>query len=335
MANNKKLLTIAIPTYNRAAYLDLCLANIFVQIAGFEEEVEVYISDNCSPDGTGAVVAKYQERGCRLTYSRNPRNIGSTANFIKCFTAASGKYALIFSDDDILVDGALAKIMALLRGGTYGVVALSAYGFKDAYIPRSVTDCRALVYKDCREFFDRTHVFMTYVSGNIINKELVPADIPLDLFAKTNLSQLTWLIPTALAAPVNVYLTGNLVAGKENNSGGYRLCSVFGDTIEEIFKYFIARGADPACFEAVRSKMLTDFFPGNLVAARSNGRFEEEDSFKTLKPIYGGDLRFWLFVVPVIKLPLPLAKVWRKLMSGFLKVFRILFVRETGEELAL
>ena len=335
MENKKKLLSIAIPTYNRASYLDTCLACIFGQLKGFEEEVEVYISDNCSPDETGAVVAKYQERGCRLTHSRNRENIGSTANFIKCFTAAAGKYVLLLSDDDILVDGALAKIMAALRGGNYGVVALSAYGFKDAYVPRRIDDRRALVYRNCRDFFDKIHVFMTYVSGNIINKELVPADIPPDLFAKTNLSQLTWLIPAALAASANAYLPGGLVAGKENNSGGYQLCSVFGNTMEEIFGFFIARGADPACFQAVKSKMLTDFFPSNLYTARSNGRFEEEDSFKTLRPIYGGDPRFWLFVVPVIKLPLTLANLWRMMMSGFLKIFRAFFPGETGEELAL
>lgn len=335
MANNKILLTIAIPTYNRAAYLDLCLANIFGQIKGFEEDVEIYISDNCSPDATSAVVAKYRERGYPLTYSRNTENIGATPNFIKCFKGASGKYVLIFGDDDILVEGALSKMLALLRVGTYGVVTLSAYGFKDAYVPRRVESCRALIYKDCRAFFDKTHVFMTYLSGNIINREFVPADLPLDLFAKTNLPQLTWFIPAALSAPVNAYLEGGLVAGKENNSGGYQICNVFGNTFEDIFNYFIGRGADPAVFAAVKNKMVTDFFPSNLYTARANGRFEKEDSFTMLRPIYGRDPRFWLFVVPVIKLPLSLANLWRKMMSGFLKIFRALFVRETGERLAL
>ena len=335
MENNKKLLTIAIITFNRAAYLDLCLSSIFGQIAGFEEDVAVYISDNCSTDNTKEIVAKYQQRGCRLIYSVNTENIGSTPNAIKCFTQIVTKYILIFGDDDILVDGALAKIVQVLRSGDYGVVTLSAYGFKGDFVPRRVGDCRALAYSNCRDFFTKIHVFITFLSSNIINTELVPSDIPPDKFAATNLPQLTWIIPAALSAKANVYITGDLVAGKESNTGGYRLCRVFGETLDDIFKFFTDRGGDPECFNIIRRKALTDFFPSNIFTARTNRRFEEEDYFKVLKPIYGGKPRFWLYVVPVIKLPLPLANAWRMMMSGFLKIFRALFVRDKGEALAL
>ena len=43
----QKLLTIAIPTYNRAALLDKQLAWLATAIKGFESECEIIISDNC------------------------------------------------------------------------------------------------------------------------------------------------------------------------------------------------------------------------------------------------------------------------------------------------
>ena len=53
-----KLLTIAIPTYNRAALLDKQLAWLAIAIKGFESECEIIISDNCSTDNTPGVVKK-------------------------------------------------------------------------------------------------------------------------------------------------------------------------------------------------------------------------------------------------------------------------------------
>jgi len=335
MRNNKTLLTIAIPTYNRAKYLDLCLTQIFNQVSGFEDVVDVYVSDNCSTDDTMEIVEKYRSHKCRLVCSRNTSNIGAAANQIKCFAEASGKYVVVFSDDDVLVDGALAKILTVLRGADYGVVTLSAYGFKDSYVRKPLAECRVRVYKNLIDYFTKVHVFITYLSGNIINKELIPPDVKPDVFSGTLLAQLGWLIPAALAAPANALIEGGLVAGKENNSGGYSLCKVFGEAFDEIFGYFIGRGSNPEYFDAIKKKALTEFFPSNIYTARAYGRFDREDYYSALRPIYGGDFRFWLFVVPAIKLPLTLANLWRKVMSGFLKIYRALFVRETGEELAL
>ncbi len=47
-----KLLTIAIPTYNRAELLDKQLAWLAQAIQGFESDCEIFVSDNCSTDHT-------------------------------------------------------------------------------------------------------------------------------------------------------------------------------------------------------------------------------------------------------------------------------------------
>lgn len=44
------LLSICIPTYNRKKYLVETLRHVLSQLDSFRNEVELLISDNCSPD---------------------------------------------------------------------------------------------------------------------------------------------------------------------------------------------------------------------------------------------------------------------------------------------
>ena len=128
------LLTVAIPTYNRASDLDLCLSQITGQLKGHEGEMELLVSDNCSTDTTGEVVRKYLSLGYPVTYLKNSENIGPDRNFLQCFRKAQGKYLLIMGDDDVLLDGALDELLPILRGGDYGIVFLNSYGFTGDFV---------------------------------------------------------------------------------------------------------------------------------------------------------------------------------------------------------
>ena len=64
------LLSICIPTYNRASFLDQCLSAIVHQ-DGFDERVEVVISDNASTDNTQELCKKYTEQYPNIRYFRN------------------------------------------------------------------------------------------------------------------------------------------------------------------------------------------------------------------------------------------------------------------------
>src|SRR5580698_4616689 len=128
-ANTEPLLTIAIPTYNRASYLRKLLSVLFDQLVS-EPRVELLISDNASPDETPVLVEEYQRRGLRIRSIRNETNIGADANFLQCFEQARGKYLWVFSDDDIIVPGGIAKILPLLARENYALAYVSPYEFR-------------------------------------------------------------------------------------------------------------------------------------------------------------------------------------------------------------
>jgi abequosyltransferase len=112
-------LTIAFPTYKRAALLDRQLAWLSRALAGHEAACEVFISDNASTDETPAVVDRWREdlagRGAMVRTNRNAENIGAIRNIALCIASARGRYVWTVGDDDVIEDGALGYVLAQLR----------------------------------------------------------------------------------------------------------------------------------------------------------------------------------------------------------------------------
>lgn len=317
------LLTVAIPTYNRASYLEQCLQHLFSQASGYGGRVEVIVSDNCSTDGTGEVVRRCREEGRDFRYVRNDENIGVDRNFAQCFTLARGKYVLLFGDDDLLLDGAMDRIMAMLTGHDYGVLYLNSYGFNDDYRRERPAEKRrgTVVFRTPQAFVERTNFWLTFASGNIVNKSLVPAEMDPCQFVGTNLVQLNWVFSALFTARENAVIEEYLVAYKMSNTGGYKLCQVFGEHMNAIFDVFVGRGYDREPFNLINRKLVLSFFPNLILITRRQGggfNFEAEDYYSALSKVFSGYAGFWLVTMPAIALPLRVAKLWVKLVAKVL-----------------
>ena len=109
-------LTIAIPTYNRAAKLDKQLAWAVNAIDGRWDEVELIVSDNASPDETPAVCEKWKARSHgNLRVQRQQSNVGLVRNVLACINAARGDFVWVVGDDDTIYDNALDWVLQELR----------------------------------------------------------------------------------------------------------------------------------------------------------------------------------------------------------------------------
>ncbi len=125
---SERTLTIAIPTYNRAASLDGQLGRLSAQV---DASVEVLVSDNASGDNTAEVVKKYQGKIPGLVYSRNAENVGFDRNIIKLYSVASGRHIWFLSDDDPILSGALEKVRPLISAYDPTVAVLGAAASPD------------------------------------------------------------------------------------------------------------------------------------------------------------------------------------------------------------
>ncbi len=323
------ILTIAIPTYNRSKLLEVCLSQIFRQAFPGLDEIEVIVSDNHSMDGTQSVVQKFISEGHKINYLRNDENIGSDRNIYQCFKAASGKYVLIFGDDDVLIDGSIEKLLKILRSGEYGVVNLASYSYKEDFrseMPKRKTFFRLVEYRDAGSFLERVNCMITFISGNVINKSLVSKDIDFDSFLKCQLMQTIWALSALFNSSKNLVVDELMVAAKEANTGGYALANIFAVNQKMVFDLFVSRGISPKVFRRYNSKVLIGFFPYFIYLLRKTGdksTFIKEDFFAVMRPLYSSYPNFWMFTVPIIKLPLKLAYVWLQaatLISRGLKV---------------
>lgn len=123
------LLSICIPTYNRAEWLKACLQACVPQVEALPRGlVEVVVSDNHSPDGTPEVLAEWAERHACLVVHRNEAN-NYAANFDTVLEHAQGTYAWLMGDDDALLPGAVAHMVRLIQEAP-----------RDFYLPHVVMD---------------------------------------------------------------------------------------------------------------------------------------------------------------------------------------------------
>lgn len=104
------LVTIAIPTFNRAALVEKCVHNALAQTY---PNFEVLVSDNASTDSTQEVLGGIDDP--RLCVIRQDTNLGLMPNWNACLAQARGEYIVFLPDDDRIEPWLLERCMALVR----------------------------------------------------------------------------------------------------------------------------------------------------------------------------------------------------------------------------
>src|SRR5579859_1985788 len=309
-ANSKPLLTIAIPTYNRARYLRELLSVLFDQLID-EPRVELIVSDTASPDETPELVEEFQMRGLRIRSIRNEMNIGADGNFLQCFERARGKYVWIFGDDDVIVPGGIAAILLHLQTKEYDLVYIDSFPLQDSSEPRYSNGSNVIEAEDAKLFVSRVHVFFTFISGNIINKETVLRQEPgaFSALLGSNLMQLGWTYTALNGYRRGLHIKDKLVGARVNNTGGYKLLEVFGPTIIKVTEEWLH---SRHLRRIIYNGTLQRFWPGTLLQYKLLAKcFAQEASPNdVLAPVFRRNLRYWIFVYPIVRLPYGIAASW-------------------------
>jgi glycosyltransferase involved in cell wall biosynthesis len=106
------LVSVVIPTYNRAATLLRAVDSVLAQTW---PAFELLIVDDASTDDTAARIAPYL--GGRVALHRRPRNGGATAARNAGIAAARGTYVAFLDSDDEWLPEKLARQVALFEAG--------------------------------------------------------------------------------------------------------------------------------------------------------------------------------------------------------------------------
>ncbi|MCT7635630.1 glycosyltransferase [Aliarcobacter butzleri] len=118
-----KNLSIVIPTYNRADFLDYSLE---VHIPMLKEYgIEIAIFDNASTDNTQEIVSKWMKEYDYLTYHKNETNIGPDANFEKALKYPDSDYVWLLGDTYKLSEEGVRYFLKQIENEKYDVLVFN------------------------------------------------------------------------------------------------------------------------------------------------------------------------------------------------------------------
>lgn len=111
MPDSQSLVSVVIPTYNRAHYLPECLAGVLGQT---HSRLEVLVVDDGSTDGTQPLMEKQSRRDSRIKYIHQ-ENGGVSAARNTGLRAAQGDYIALLDSDDVWHPWKLRAQLAAFR----------------------------------------------------------------------------------------------------------------------------------------------------------------------------------------------------------------------------
>lgn len=182
-----ELLSICIPTYNRAIYLQELLDVLLEEMSELtypNSIVKIYISDNASEDETEQVVANYSKR-ISIDYFKNETNLGPVENCDRLLNYAKGDFVWIFGDDDLIKKGSLKKIINILSVRKPGLLIL----LDDDYDPEVPLPAEFSDFHDFAQKFSTVNPYMliahSLLTCNIFLRSCIDLNFAHGL-AKTN-----------------------------------------------------------------------------------------------------------------------------------------------------
>jgi glycosyltransferase involved in cell wall biosynthesis len=102
----KELVSIIIPVFNKAAFLDETLTSVCAQTYA---SLEVILIDDASTDHSLQIMEKWKAQDSRIKVVLNTENLGGNKSRNLGINLASGKYTLLFDADDLLSNSCIAN----------------------------------------------------------------------------------------------------------------------------------------------------------------------------------------------------------------------------------
>jgi len=281
------------------------------QLAG-QDSVELLISDNASTDGTPALLESFRRDGLKFRLIRNDLNIGPDANFEQCFTQAAGKYVWIFGDDDVIIPDALSAIVKLLTSDEFDLVHLRGRRYEEGTaLPPLERPPKVEIIRDAETFALRTHVFLTFITANIIHRERV-LSVPHPPFSElngSNLGQLGWTYTALKHFRKGACVLDDLIYAGDDDRGGYLLFRVFGPQLKTITETWLAK---PELVRIVMNGTVQVFFPDYVLRSKLRAHeFNGKSPNHLLQSAFASNYRYYVYVYPLLKLPGSLGRGWK------------------------
>ncbi|MCD6067586.1 MAG: putative glycosyl transferase [Bacteroidetes bacterium] len=102
------LVSICIPSYNGAPFLERCIRSCLSQTY---PEIEIIINDDCSTDDTFALAEKWMQEDKRIKVHRNTSNLGLVGNWNETLSKTKGEWIKMLFQDDWMEPQCIEEMM--------------------------------------------------------------------------------------------------------------------------------------------------------------------------------------------------------------------------------
>lgn len=119
----RDLVSIITPSYKSKKFIKETIESVCSQT---NQNWEMIIVDDCSPDGSAAYIRQIIERDSRITLIELKQNVGAAEARNKALEIAKGKYIAFLDSDDMWYPSKLEKQIAFMQKNNY-VFTFTAY----------------------------------------------------------------------------------------------------------------------------------------------------------------------------------------------------------------
>jgi abequosyltransferase len=312
---NNIILSICIPTFNRAQYLEETLLSIVNQ-KRFKEtfDIEIVISDNCSKDNTNEVSQKFIGMyGEKIRYFRNSENIDA-ANLEKILSYGRGEFLKLNNDTLQHKENSLEKIIETVQ---HNIKNRQIIFFSNGTLKNiSVYQC-----KNLDSFIKTVSFYSTWIACFGIWREDFLAIDNFDPILKLNL--INDVLFKQIISNRNVVVDNTKIFDSISPSlkGGYNIYEVFVANYLGLLKsYRIKNQISRMTLFNEKTKLMMNFLiPWTLILWRNTTQYSF-DRKGAVKIIYE-EYRFHpVLFVGIVYLFLKILRIWIKDMFSLSKV---------------
>lgn len=302
------LLTLAVPTFNRAHHLEQLLGTLTEELRGLEAKVEVIVGDNCSTDRTAEVTGNFHSSYSSAKLIRQAENIGPERNFCAALKEARGRYFWIVGDDDLPKKGTIRQIVRILEEQEPDLLYLqsewvdrivdSAQGAKLG--PLEARPCTA------EAMARQLHVWFTFISSVIIDRRRFLANSSVEEALPnvgTSLVQLSWVFCVLRHGESFLVIDQPCVLATASNTGGYQVLTTFGARFPQLTDRLLERRPDLAA--TIKRRCALFFLPSLIWHVRFGfvGKFDSENPWPEIRRAIGDLPEYWFLLWPLGNLP--------------------------------
>ena len=179
----QKLLSIVIPTYNRAELICYTLSLFKEQIVRNSSECELIVCDNLSTDATVDNVETYLQSNSFFSFVKYAEHVEVGDSITRSIENALGKFFIVFGDDDLpapfMVDTLLYE---LKKYPDIGMLVFNRMAGTSSHCSIGVSDLRVegyfridegeKYYTNYKEFVSNYNIQAGFISVDVLRRDL-------------------------------------------------------------------------------------------------------------------------------------------------------------------